>query len=86
MIIGDVDFATNAVIGVTGAGNRDLFVNSVDWLAEEEDLIAVRAKDATNNALLMSGNQVNLVGFVTIGALPLILVGVGLWVWGWGKR
>lgn len=85
VIVGDVDFATNAVIGVANSGNRDLFVNSVDWLAEEEDLIAVRAKDSTNNALLLTGNQVNLVGFITIGALPLLVLGAGAYVY-WGKR
>ena len=85
VVVGDVDFASNAAIDVTGSGNRDLFLNSVDWLAEEEDLIAVRAKDTPNNSLLMTGNQVNLVGFVTIGALPLLLVGVAAFVY-WGKR
>ena len=41
-VIGDSDFATN---GLIGAGrNADLFLNAVNWLAQQEDLIAIRPK------------------------------------------
>ena len=38
---GDSDFASNGALGVPG--NRDLFLNTVNWLAQQENLIAIRA-------------------------------------------
>ena len=40
---GDSDFASNAALGITG--NRDLFLNTVNWLAQQENLIAIRPRD-----------------------------------------
>ena len=43
VVVGDSDFASNAYLGV--AGNRDLFLNIVNWLAQQENLIAIRPRD-----------------------------------------
>jgi len=44
VVVGTADFASNQFLGAQG--NRDFFLNVVSWLAEEEDLISIRAKDA----------------------------------------
>src|SRR5688572_32136520 len=36
-VFGDSDFASNAFLNIPG--NRDLFMNSVNWLAQQENLI-----------------------------------------------
>ncbi len=41
VVVGTADFASNQFLGAQG--NRDFFLNVVSWLAEEEDLISVRA-------------------------------------------
>src|SRR5206468_7942670 len=43
VVFGDSDFVTNGYLGIPG--NRDLFLNSVNWLAQQENLIAIRPKD-----------------------------------------
>ena len=43
VVIGDSDFAANSVLGVQG--NRDLFLNTVNWLAQQENLIAIRPRE-----------------------------------------
>jgi ABC-type uncharacterized transport system involved in gliding motility auxiliary subunit len=40
---GDSDFATNGWLEIPG--NRDLFLNTVNWLAQQENLIAIRPRD-----------------------------------------
>jgi ABC-type uncharacterized transport system involved in gliding motility auxiliary subunit len=40
VVVGDADFAANLLLDY--AGNRDLFLNAVDWLAGEESLIGSR--------------------------------------------
>src|SRR5205823_1800230 len=41
VVVGDVDFATNAFIAQ--AGNGELLLRAVDWAALEKDLVAVSA-------------------------------------------
>ena len=41
--IGDSDFASNGWLGIPG--NRDLFMNSVNWLAQQENMISIRPRD-----------------------------------------
>ena len=43
VVFGDSDFASNNYLNLSG--NRDLFLNTVSWLAEEENLIAIRPKE-----------------------------------------
>jgi hypothetical protein len=43
IVYGDADFATNGVIDYLG--NKDLLVNSANWLTREESLIAARQQD-----------------------------------------
>jgi ABC-type uncharacterized transport system involved in gliding motility auxiliary subunit len=83
VLIGDIDFATNNFLNY--GGNHDFLVNSVNWLAEDEDLISVRAKDQTNRQMILSGAQMNLIGFAVGAALPLLVLGLGAWVY-WGRR
>ncbi len=42
VIIGDSDFSSNAYVDLVG--NRDLFLNAINWLISEEHLIAIRPK------------------------------------------
>lgn len=42
IVIGDSDFATNGVIDYLG--NKDLLLNSINWLARDESLLSARAQ------------------------------------------
>ena len=42
VVVGDSDFASNGVLGIQG--NRDLFMNIVGWLSQQENLISIRPK------------------------------------------
>ena len=44
VVVGDSDFASNGVLGIQG--NRDLFMNMVGWLSQQENLISIRPKEA----------------------------------------
>jgi ABC-type uncharacterized transport system involved in gliding motility auxiliary subunit len=81
--IGDSDFVANRNLQ---QGNPDLFMNSLNWLTEEEELISIRPKDqgqATVRSL--SGRQLRLVTYSSIFAIPLILLIIGGVVW-WKRR
>lgn len=83
-IFGDSDFASNGGIN-TPLGNRDLLVNTVNWLAEEESLISIRPKPPTDRSIFLTGNQGNMIFLVTTILMPLAVLLVGGLVW-WRRR
>jgi ABC-type uncharacterized transport system involved in gliding motility auxiliary subunit len=82
VVIGDSDFASKAYQG-QGA-NGDLFVNSINWLAEEEDLISIRPKSQTNRDVQLSSVAQNLLFWITI-FMPLAVIVLGISIW-WKRR
>ena len=81
--IGDSDFVANRWLQ---AGNPDLFMNTVNWLAEDEELISIRPKDQEQATIQrLSGRQMWFVTISTIFAIPLILLIIGGVVW-WKRR
>ena len=44
VVIGDSDFANDSYIDLFGGGNRDLFLNSVEWLVEGEGFVSQRPR------------------------------------------
>lgn len=82
--VGDSDFAADAYISF--AGNSDLFLNIVRWLAEDENFIAIKPKAVVDSgiALPRGAGMVLLVGLV--GVVPLTLAGTGFFIWLRRKR
>ncbi|MGH7368709.1 MAG: GldG family protein [Candidatus Rokuibacteriota bacterium] len=68
VVVGTADFASNQFLGAQG--NRDFFLNAVSWLAEEEDLISIRAKDPKQNPVVLTAGQSNLVLGLPLLVLP----------------
>jgi ABC-type uncharacterized transport system involved in gliding motility auxiliary subunit len=59
-------------------GNRDLFLNTVSWLAEQEDLIAIRPKDTRQSPAYLSAQQAQIAFFVPVVLLPGLVLVAGL--------
>jgi ABC-type uncharacterized transport system involved in gliding motility auxiliary subunit len=76
---GDADFASNGFFGIQG--NRDLFLNSVAWLAEDPDLITIRPKDPEDQRMFLTGRQQVVVFGLAIAVWPLVFVIAGIVVW-----
>jgi ABC-type uncharacterized transport system involved in gliding motility auxiliary subunit len=83
VVIGDSDFASNGVLKFQR--NADLFLNSVNWLAEEEDLISIRPKSATNRSVTMSESQQRTFFWLSVLFMPLAVIGSGIYIW-WKRR
>ena len=81
--IGDSDFAANAYLGVEG--NRDLFMNAINWLAQQENLIAIRPKEASDRRLTITANQMNWMFFLSIVLIPAVVFASGAYAW-WRRR
>lgn len=78
VVFGDSDFVSNA--GMAGA-NIDLFLNSVDWLLEREDLIAISPKEFGETKLVLSRRQILWLGGALVLGLPFLFALSGFIVW-----
>jgi ABC-type uncharacterized transport system involved in gliding motility auxiliary subunit len=81
--IGDSDFVSNAYLGVEG--NRDLFMNTVNWLAQQENLIAIRPKEPSDRRLTMTENKSMAIMLLSILVIPGAVLGAGVYSW-WRRR
>jgi ABC-type uncharacterized transport system involved in gliding motility auxiliary subunit len=81
--IGDSDFASNMAIGVQG--NRDFFMNALNWLAQQENLIAVRPRQPQDHRLTLTADQQNRIMILSIFIIPGLVFATGVYTW-WRRR
>ena len=81
--VGSSNFAANNILRFNG--NRDLFLNMMNWLSSDEDLISIRPKEPEDRRLALSGRQMSTIFTSSVIGLPLIVVACGLMVW-WKRR
>jgi ABC-type uncharacterized transport system involved in gliding motility auxiliary subunit len=83
VVFGDSDFATNATLSVSG--NRDLFMNAVGWLSQQENLISVRPKDPEDRRLTLTSTQQVNINWIAMLGIPGAIFGLGIFTW-WRRR
>jgi len=83
IVIGDSDFPSNQFIGFQG--NKDLYLNMVNWLAQQENLIAIRAKDPADRRIDLLPEQETGIRYLALLAIPALLFANGVRVW-WKRR
>jgi len=83
VIMGDTDFASNTHF--RNGGNGDLFLNAVNWLAEEENLISIRPKQYSFRRLLVGKDTERFIRYSSVGLLPVLILILGAVIW-WRRR
>ena len=73
---GTSNLASNQFLNLQG--NRDFFLNTVSWLAEEEDQISIRPKDARQSPVFLSAQQAQAVFLLPVVVLPAIVLVAGI--------
>jgi ABC-type uncharacterized transport system involved in gliding motility auxiliary subunit len=81
--IGDSDFAGNSALGVQG--NQDLFLNTVNWLAQQENLIAIRPREAQDRRLSLTADQQQRIMLLSLLIIPGLVFAGGVYTW-WKRR
>jgi ABC-type uncharacterized transport system involved in gliding motility auxiliary subunit len=85
VVYGSSLWATNNFLGIRPIGNRDLALNTFNWLTSDEDLISIRPKEPEDRRLNITGNRMSLIFWWSVVLLPLTVIGAGLMVW-WRRR
>jgi len=83
VVFGDSDFAANAGLGIQG--NRDLFMNTVGWLSQQENLISIRPKEADDRRITLTATQQTNITWLSLLVLPASIFGAGIFSW-WRRR
>jgi ABC-type uncharacterized transport system involved in gliding motility auxiliary subunit len=83
VVVGDSDFISNAFFDKVG--NGDFFLACVNWLAEEEELIAIRPRPRQDRRVQLTEQQGRGIFWLVVAAMPLAALGLGLVVH-WRRR
>jgi len=77
VVVGSSSWVKNEVFGIPQIGNRDLALNSVNWLTADEELIAIRPKDPEDRRISMTQRQMSLLFFLLVVIIPLAVIVTG---------
>ncbi|MEN6537113.1 MAG: GldG family protein [Bryobacteraceae bacterium] len=83
VVVGCSGWVANNILRFNG--NRDLFVNMMNWLSSDEDLISIRPKEPEDRRLMLTRRQMSNVFYSSVIGIPLAVILAGLWVW-WRRR
>ena len=83
VVVGSSNWTANSFISFNG--NSDLAMNTLNWLASDEDLISIRPKPPEDRKITMTRSQMNWVRTTSQFVLPAALFLMGVSVW-WRRR
>lgn len=83
VVIGNSNFAANQFI--SSQENGDLFFNTIDWLAQDENLISIRPKSVTNRRVTLTEVQWSMLRWLDLFLLPGVVIFAGILIW-WKRR
>lgn len=84
VLFGDSDFAKNKFF-FSSSDNGDLFLNSVNWLADDYELIAIRPKLFPYRELVVTSRDRDFIKWSSWFVPPVIMLILGTVVW-WRRR
>ncbi|WP_447603001.1 GldG family protein [Nitrospira sp. Nam80] len=75
IIVGDSDYLTNTYLNFSG--NRDLFLNMLNWLMQGLDSFTIRPPDVKVSPIILSEQQARVLFVLPVVALPLCIAAAG---------
>jgi ABC-type uncharacterized transport system involved in gliding motility auxiliary subunit len=82
-VLADGDFLANQFAG--NAGNLDLGLNLVSWLAQDDDFININVRETPDATLVLSEPVLLAISVGFLLGLPLLLIAAGVTIW-WRRR
>ncbi|MBE9502721.1 MAG: GldG family protein [Proteobacteria bacterium] len=76
VVVGDSDYVNNTHVNL--AGNKDFFLNTVNWLMEEAELISVRKKVAGVTPVILTATQARFIFWIPVVVLPSFVLFAGI--------
>jgi ABC-type uncharacterized transport system involved in gliding motility auxiliary subunit len=82
-VIGDSDFVANSGLGIQG--NKDLYMNTIGWLSQQENLISIRPKEPDDRRITLTATQQANIQWLSLLIIPGLIFGSGVYSW-WRRR
>ena len=82
-VFGSADFVSN--IFLEFSGNRDFFLNTLNWVSGDENLISIRPKTLNTGNLTITSRQVDLIFIFIVVVIPAVILISGVAIW-WKRR
>ncbi len=79
-VFGSVEFAGNRQIEGTYY-NRDLLLNTIDWLGGQSDLVSIRPRGVRASRVQFTSQQGTLIFYLSVLLIPELLLIAGIAVW-----
>jgi LPXTG-motif cell wall-anchored protein len=83
VVFGASTFFSNGLFGAYG--NGDLFLNSVNWTADQDKLVSIPSKPNVDRSVNLTGIVAQSVWISTIFVIPGLLLALGGFVF-WRRR
>ncbi len=85
VVIGEGNFITDTYL--QNPGNRAFFLNTIDWLSQDESLLEIRTRDATTRPLKdVSAGSKSAIKYGLMLSPVALLILYGIWRWQSSKR
>ena len=68
----------NGVNAMVSGGNSDLFMNSVNWMCDQQETISIRAKTLDEQELTLTQSQSSFWSIVLLGIIPGVVIIMGI--------
>ncbi len=78
VVFGDSGFVSNS--GLTG-GDTSLFMSSLNWLLDREQLMAIAPKKVDDTRLKLTREKIRLLSWSTVGVIPALAALLGTILW-----
>ncbi len=82
-MFGSADFVSNVFLEFSG--NRELFLNTLNWVSGDENLISIRPKNLRTGNLTITTKQMDFISIFTVVVIPTVILLSGLVIW-WKRR
>jgi ABC-type uncharacterized transport system involved in gliding motility auxiliary subunit len=83
VVFGDSDFAANQLLDQYR--NKDLFVNSANWLLGDVEAISVRPNKSRPSRVELTAEQLSKIRYLALFVLPEAIAFAGVYAW-WARR
>lgn len=85
VVVGSASWVSDAILQqINATGNGVFVLNSINWLAQDEELMGIRATEPDDRPLRTPQNPI-LLFLVTTLLLPGVIAAIGFYVW-WQRR
>lgn len=79
LVAGSSNFVNNTYFGLSG--NGDLFLNMVNFMAEEENLITIKPRQGAGQLIMLSAAQAQAMMWLVLVLVPLLVAASGIVVY-----